>query len=1162
MDLALIEFKDVPKFRAEEYWIPFDNLQATITQLFAERFIRPESDRNRYVLRMGTGTGKTLTSLIIGKTFSNVYKNYYQNQMGDYHVIILGFSENIYKREFLKFSDLGFIGNNELEMIKELSTHLFSTDQILKEKAKERISSIKSIARHKIGDPNFGGFYKFYGYQQLFNHLFKGNFPKDTTSQNIYQKYKEGKISIDKSVLEVFCNSLLICDEIHQAYNSIEINNYGLAIQFILDYYQNDITAVLLSATIINNNKRELIDIANFIRTPGTPHFFSDDYFTTKKSLSPIYEQFEGKVIFLEEQTLDYPELVYMNLVPKGYVSEGNRIMKAYDSEKKGSFLQFTECPLTPLHEATYIANDFFNPEVKSKFNMINDLIVPNPDYPAEEILKYHPQHPDFKNRIPMVGLFDPSVIREKISNASDSWKKKIGISIHLEKDYHILSGTWLKYENLPIYSAKAVALIDNIRLELTKDPLVKILIYHPYVKDSGIITIAEILRQNGFINYGDQPKADTHSSLDFKIFSESKINYKPANIFTLSYEVKENLMNNMIDRYNSAENKFGSEIKIFLGSQKIKQSVDFKDVQVQFIYSAPTNIPELIQIKGRTVRNGSLMRLDPSKRQVRLYTLMSVSKLGPTFEVRKYMKKIVQFKDIQNIEYNINKSAVNNYIYGKSGFANSDPLGALPFPIKKNTLNVSLDKYFYKDFYVYSYRLISMMIKRAFMGNSVWTKKNLWEFISENPSTNIDMRGKIDSKKKDKIDFKKIAKGSDVNYKNTDSDVSYKNIDFGAKEYSINYKNVDSDARKYGVDFDTKECGVDFDATKYGINYKNIDFGAKELGVDFGAKEYDIYFGPKECGVDFGSFAKKHDDRLKNTEKDLKFINKKRNIYYDMFEYILHNVVFNPEQIINQTQSLSDFDVNNSLFRKYYGNHKQEVMIKKTIIYIDGYLILAPIDDNNNIDVSTNSFLRTKQNSYSRSYIISSGDNFKYITKFEKLARELENDEMRLKYLFLLEFDENGHYEILKSHIEKRIQIPELIFEIYMALELAGEDWYVDRDKTHIYNNGWEVHSRKIIPRKENDIVIGIIKSGNFKLRAAKDKTVNNDMRLAKKGPNCHTNKKEVLEEYYSKLNLIYSDEKVSTICDNLFIKLVDLEIMSIASENGLKYLYNYTES
>jgi len=707
---------------------------------------------------MGTGTGKTLTSLLIGqniiKTRNSLHSVGIRTKPS--YVIIIGFSGQVYKREFLKFTEFGFISYEEREELSELRKSINKSYGEVRELLKSQYSTLKNKIKKRITNPENGGYYKFFGYKELVSRLFLTKLPDDISPIKVKQMVEEGKIKVNKDIRNLFKGGHIICDEIHQTYNTVDINNYGTAIQYLLDYYGDQLSATFLSATILNNHKREVVDLANLIRDPDSPHFDSEEYFhpdgakPNKKSLDPIYDQFKGKVIFLEEETADYPELRYIGETSPNSISK--HIEDIYYSgfekfRKESGFMRFTECKFAPLHQNTYEKDGLFNEDETTSNNIIHNMVVPSPDFDANEILKFHPDHKDYKNRnLDIVGLYDPKEIREKLINAPMDWRKKIGISIQVEKDYFVLSGPWQRYENQKIYSSKKVKLFDTIKKELTTDPTKKMLIYDPYVKGSGIIDIAEFLKENGFIEYGTMPNPSTYSSDEFITKAEWDKKYpdkefRPATIFTLHYNVSTNRKNQMIDLYNDPGNKHGHIIKIMVASRKVKQSIDLKDGRVEIIYSRPTNISETIQIIGRLIRNGALDRLDPSKNFVNLYIFMGVNaskSKNYSIETRQYIRKIIEFKEIQKVEMPINKDAINNYIYEKKKFSISDPLGALSFSIDLPNSEIKIGNYFIQDHYKYVASLIFAVIKRGFMSNPCWRHDLLWDYIIGSPSMNI----------------------------------------------------------------------------------------------------------------------------------------------------------------------------------------------------------------------------------------------------------------------------------------------------------------------------------------------------------------------------------------------------------------------------------------
>lgn len=732
--LEFLEIDPKPKFVSENF-IPFDRIQPSATQLMVQRLITPDSGVDRLLLNMGPGTGKTYTSLTAGKNFIAAYRSMYSGFGLMTKVFIVGFSRDVYIREFFKYPELGVITKEEIRQIQETRASIRAANEAARPILEQNLHSFQARIARRITSKEDGGFYEFYGYRELFNALFPSlRLPDDVDAANILERYKSGELVVNKQVLESFKNGYVICDEIHLAYNSKEVNNYGLALQFVLDYHGKNVFAAFLSATIINNNKRELIDVVNLIRDPGSPPFISSNYFSSegllKKSLEPVYAQMRGKVAFLEESNSDYPELDFM----------GDKINGL-------KFIKFTACDMTPLHEATYVAANLYTE--KTAHAMIHDMVVPNPAFSAEEHAQWHPKHPKFRSRnMEMTGLFESQDVREKIMTAPAEWRKAIGIEIKVEGDKHSLSGPWLKRESLEIYSAKACKFLDTVAAELRRDPLIKMLIYHPYIRSSGIMLIGEILAQNGYTAWRSAANSDVYSSELFITNREwiakyPSAEFKPATYFVLDNSVSDDKKNRMIDEFNSPANKFGQALKFFVGGPKIKQSVDFKDVQVMFIWQVVTNISQYIQIMGRTVRNGAMAALPPSKNRVRLYTLLSTSASGKrTIEYEKYRANIADYEEIQLIEQNIHKSAINNFIQGRH-FKSEKPLGSLPFEIKlPEREKASLETYFHSVAPIYAMSLMNALIKRAFIANSVWEVEELWAFISTNPAANIRFAG------------------------------------------------------------------------------------------------------------------------------------------------------------------------------------------------------------------------------------------------------------------------------------------------------------------------------------------------------------------------------------------------------------------------------------
>jgi len=748
------EYREIQTFQQtkSKIWITPAVLELSAVQFLAKRYFNPATKECRCMLKLGPGTGKTLTSLEISLPYIKIFSVINQKLNQPYYVHILGFTKSVYKNEFLKFPELGIITYEELHQLRMLKELSMTASDITRDKIYDDYKKLKIKITRRISDTSTGGMYNFAGYKELYNNLFSGaKLPEGTNESNIYERFTKGEVQVNKLLLNLFANSLLIADEIHLAYNTEDTNNYGLAIQLLLDYHGSNITAIFLSATIINNDKREVISIANMMRTPGTPHFNSDDYFHASdkgkpydaKRLAPIYEQFKGKVIFLEETGSDYPELIF----------DG----KPYPGIK---YLKFDIAPMSPLHEQTFMLDNLYI-DTTSNF-IIMDMVYPNPEFsydehmamhPDREIAKKHKERIKDQSQIGKIkGIYNNETCISLIKNASQEWKSKIGIHVKESRNISYLAGPFLQYNNLKLYSSKYCIMLDIILDTLKRNPRAKFIIYHRYVRGSGIMTIGEILAENGFVDDRSIPTQLTYSSEELITQTEWIKKYPnreffPARYFVVQFDVTETQKSEAVDRWNAESNKYGLFTKFFIGAGKIKQSIDFKNTTEMIIAQKPGTMSDYIQIKGRTVRKKALESLPPDMQKIHLHTLLSTGNntKADALEPRKYAKKIAEFDNIREIEYNINKDAINNYMFEQ--FEPIDILGALPYKNDNSKIpkQISSDSYYMYEYYQDTIDEINKQIKRAFVSIPVWTYESLSKFVNAkcsaiNTNTSADL--------------------------------------------------------------------------------------------------------------------------------------------------------------------------------------------------------------------------------------------------------------------------------------------------------------------------------------------------------------------------------------------------------------------------------------
>ena len=748
------EYREIKNFQntKSNLWITPPILELSAVQHLAKRYFNPRTKQKRMIFKLGTGVGKTLTSLEVALPFIKIFNVINQKLGRDYYVHIVGFTKGVYKSEFLKFPELGIITYDELHNLNMLKEMSLTSSAAIRDKIRDEYKKLKIKIVRRITDTATGGMYSFDGYKELYNNLFVGKLPDDINETNIYEEYRKKRFTVNKLLLDKFKNSLVIADEVQLAYNSEDTNNYGLAIQFLMDYYGNDIFAVFLSATFINNDKREIVSIANLVRDPGTPHFKSEDFFNASDKgkhydasrLKPIYEQLKGKVIFLEESGSDYPKLIFEG---KPYPI-GNMI-----ASKGIKYLTFDQAKMSPLHEQTFRLDSLYE-ETTNNF-IILDMVFPNPEFTYDEHMAFHPdkqiaeqsrkkiENGKGPNRLAQVkGLYNNETCVSLIRNASQEWRNKIGIRVEESRDTPYFTGSFLRYENLRLYSSKYCLLLDLVYRILKSNPRGKIIIFHPFVRGSGIINIGQIFSENGIVDDTAIPNMQSYSAEEF-ITQEEWIKkypgqeFRPARHFVVDFSVTETQKGELVDRWNAETNKYGVHLKIIIGAGKIKQSIDFKDTQYLIIAERPNTMSDFIQIKGRNVRKKSLSRLPPDMQTAHLHTLLSIGNdpKRDALEPRKYMKKIAEFDNIRAIEYNINKEAINNYMITE--FKPIDQLGALPFKTEAKIPNkVSSETYFIGEYYRDMMSEINKQIKRAFISIPVWTYETLRDFVNANSSS------------------------------------------------------------------------------------------------------------------------------------------------------------------------------------------------------------------------------------------------------------------------------------------------------------------------------------------------------------------------------------------------------------------------------------------
>lgn len=432
-------------------------------------FMDPHTPYDRLFEQWDTGVGKSLSAIHMAMEFIKMYEKESEVDLDATQgsIFIIGFTQEIFKRDLLKFPTFGYVSRQEVERLDELRRAAGSGNfQDL-----DRYQDLLNKFKKRLTNRKERGYFKFFGYKEFVNRIFMlENFKhniSDMDETQIRQALRDGSLKFNQQLLSELQNSFMICDEIHLVYNSVEKNNWGVAIQMVLDTVPS-LKALFLSATPINNNPTEIIDLANLL---NIEKYKRDDYFIERRpkpgAIEALKKAFRGRVSFIRDNN------------PKYFAKQtiiGDEIPNI-------PYLRFTRCKMSDLQLNTY--KEVYTGVLAQDEQYLLDIVFP---------------HPTEKT-----GIYQTQIIKRVLSTSNEEYYKKYGFRMQDE----IITGHGLYRENIIKYSSKYAKLIDMLHEDL-KSHRGKTIIYHDIVHISGILFIEQLLLHNGFIGINQNPTDDT----------------------------------------------------------------------------------------------------------------------------------------------------------------------------------------------------------------------------------------------------------------------------------------------------------------------------------------------------------------------------------------------------------------------------------------------------------------------------------------------------------------------------------------------------------------------------------------------------------------------------------------------------------------------------
>ncbi len=758
-------------------------------QKFVSNWINVNTQYTRLLVKHDPGMGKTAGVLTAVMPFISEYHRMFRlNESKNQNkytpsIYVIGFSEHVFYRELFKRPEFGYITRDEINELNKLKKMYESTGL---KSDRDVLIDFKSMLKKRLSRKERRGFFKFYGYKEFFNKLFI--FDADSNSKISADPEISALASTDKSMIEQqliiairkkyillnvdlldrMANSVVICDEIHNVYNSQEMNNYGVALRMATLIYDvpdtmyellgcvldgrnandeprletmrnSDLRLVLLTATPINSSPHEVIDLLNILipvskinmvnkklGRPADIRLYKSDFFSGPRELRDgISEHIaflvRGYVSFLSDTNSEhFPSvaLVGDQIPVPAHLAKANNF-----TGKFIPYLKFRRCIMSKLHLATY-KNMNSNTVMLDSLTIL-DMVVPDPDNPK-------------------IGLYKTRDIKKALSNASPEYTSKYGMSISEQiinnSSVWLISGEWAKLENIKKFSSKYYNLLVDV-LDNLKNNGGKNIISHQRVKVSGVLCIQTILRQNGIIDEDSNPAPNTRCSMcgtELEHHPESH-QFIPARFITLYGDIDKATRDRSAERFDSLDNVHGYVYRFLIGSPVINESIDFNNVNAIRIMYRPNDISSLIQIIGRAVRRGSHLLQDPSSRHVNVYIYTSALPGDElSYEEQAYFEKSLDYLVVQQIDLILNREAVDSPLNASiisNNMSKTPGLGKLYFEPEGMSLSKITSTTFDIFYSNEEVNTVLYIIKRLFIEQSqVWTYADLFNAVLRPP--------------------------------------------------------------------------------------------------------------------------------------------------------------------------------------------------------------------------------------------------------------------------------------------------------------------------------------------------------------------------------------------------------------------------------------------
>ncbi len=598
-------------------------------QEFLKNYISINTPYNGILIYHGTGIGKTCTAISIAEGFKHLINNQYERIL-----VIL-------KNDILEENFINNIYNHNKELLKKKDdqiVHCTGTDYIVKSDEPQFKKKIKA---------SIDSIYQFTRYLTFSNYI------KDTLLN------WNGKLNditpIMKSIIkQYYSNRVIIIDEVHNIKESTnkDIKAVPSVLEAIITYAENT-KLILLSATPMYDKPFEIIFLLNLLLLNDNKEkikisdVFEKDNITLTKNGALILEQkSKGYISYLRgENPITFP----LKIIPKESIIPLPKFNINNDKKINNlKYIQLISCKFNDIQRNFYIKYIQHNQKKISNINILNnslDIINANEDDISENNVSEDNHKSILSELLQISNIIYPTnknnifTYGKNYINSNSSFteehnkylKNKKYISYKFNDCALINNTPFIDESILQNYSTKFYKCLMNIKKSKG------IIFIYSYYKAAGVLPLALILEQNGYLPYESKPLLNYNKKKNPICYmcgnlltNHSKYNkdhsFSPA-YYILASGSKDHIKINIAETknvINSEQNKYGKNIKIILGTQKLSEGIDFHNIRQIHIMEPWYNMSRINQIIGRGLRYGSHKFLPSEEQNVEIFKYAS----------------------------------------------------------------------------------------------------------------------------------------------------------------------------------------------------------------------------------------------------------------------------------------------------------------------------------------------------------------------------------------------------------------------------------------------------------------------------------------------------------------------------------------------------------